>query len=82
VRTQLNFCIRVRVPNIDSDRKSAELKQREVMAILRSAFSGAVRGGARDVTMWDDYGHLLAHWDADSAEPQSIAKSFRKPLGK
>lgn len=78
---QLNFTVRVRVPLIDSDQTSAHIKQREVMAILRSTLKGAVRKGARDVTLWDSYGQLLAHWDSQDPK-QTVAKAFRAPLGK
>lgn len=79
---QLNFSVRVKVRVSDSDRLSAEIKQREVMAILRAAFKGAIRNGARDVTLWDSYGQCLAHWDAESTEKQTLASCFNQPLGK
>ncbi len=79
---QLNFSVRVRVRVSDSDRLIAEIKQREVMAILRSAFKGALRNRERDVTVWDSYGQLLAHFDADSTEKQTLKSCFEEPLGK
>ena len=78
---QLCFSVRVRVPLIDSDRLSAQIRQREVMAILRSTLKGAVRKGARDVTLWDSYGQCLAHWDAQDPK-QTVRKAFQEPFGK
>ncbi len=82
---QLNFSIRVRVPVIDMDRTSANIKQREVMAILRGAFKGAMRKGNRDVTLWDSYGHCLAHYCSEpkpTDKKQTIASCFKNPLGR
>ncbi len=79
---QLNFSVRVRVRVSDSDRLSAEIKQREVMAILRAAFKGALRNRARDVTLWDSYGQCLAHFDADSTHKQTLTSCFNEPLAR
>ncbi len=81
---QLNFSIRVRVPEIDSDRPSAKITQREVKAILRRAFEGAVRGGKYDVTLFDAAGTAHAHWDSDPTpyRKQTTASCFRHPLGR
>jgi len=79
---QLNFSIRVRVPVIDMDR--AKISQRKVMAILRSAFKGALRDGSLDVTMWDSYGQCLAHWDSDPRpyRKQTLTSCFKNPLSR
>ncbi len=81
---QLNFSIRVRVPLADFDRPSARINQRNVKAILRGAFKGALRGGIYDVTMWDSYGVCLAHWSCDPQpyKKQTLQSCFSNPLGR
>jgi hypothetical protein len=79
---QFNFSIRVRVPNIDSDR--VRIPQRKVKAILRKTFEAAVRDGSLDVTMWDLNGTCMAHYAADPRpyKKQTITSCFNNPLGR
>jgi hypothetical protein len=82
--TQFNFSIRVRVPNIDSDRLSAQITQRKAKVILRNCFKAAMRDGSLDVTMWDLNGTCTAHYSADPQpyRKQTLTSCFNNPLGR
>lgn len=81
---QFNFSIRVRVPLIDSDRRSARITPRKARTVLRACFKAAVRDGSLDVTMWDLGGTCAAHYSADPQpyQKQTITSCFNKPLGR